>query len=432
VTAAGRPTVSGARWTPRVLWLVGLGAAIGGSAFLLRNPVPLFLAAPLLLAPLAASLALPPRPVTARLSWTEEGSSREVRVRGRIAFGPPSAAALARIEWTIPRPLLVVGALPTGVVPGSGEFALTLVAPHPCLVDLPLPRVVLQDALGLLGTTVPVAGAPLPVERYPPEVQRIGAANLRRTSPIPGEVRSRAVGATGEFFAIRPAVISDTPRQINWRATARAGALRANDFQLDRTGDVILVLDARPSTLGPDRDEALLSVARAGAVGIASTLLRTKSRVGVALYGEFLTAVPLGTGRRQRHRIRDLLARARVAEVEGPAERLAVSMRQYFPPGVLVLLLSPLVTDDQLLVLPHLRRRGFPVVAVSASPVPTLVPAGARGREAELTRRILALERRRRISEAWQEAPAVDWDDYWSLGALVELLRHPVAVGGRR
>jgi uncharacterized protein (DUF58 family) len=420
------------RWTSRVLLLVGPGAVLGGVAIFVRDPVPLFLAVPLLLAPLAATLALPRSPVRAHVAWTEEGSGREVRVRGRITFEPPVAPALVRLRWTIPRPLASAGPPPTVLGKDPASFELLLTAPHPCLTDLPLPRVTLEDPLGLLGTPVPVSGQPLSLERFPPEVERLGAANLRRTSPLPGEVRSHALGATGEFFAIRPAAPTDTPRQINWRATARTGQLRANDYLLDRTGDVILVLDARPTPLGRERDEALLSVARAGAIGIASTLLRAKSRVGLAVYREFLTAVPLGTGRLQRHRIRTLLERSGTTEPEGPSERLAVSMRQYFPPGVLVLLFSPIATEEQLTVLPHLRRRGYPVVLVSASPVPTLVPPGETSREDGLARRLLALERRQRISEAWREAPAVDWDDYWSLGALVELLRRPVAVGGRR
>jgi hypothetical protein len=107
-------------------------------------------------------------------------------------------------------------------------------------------------------------------------------------------------------------------------------------------------------------------------------------------------------------------------------------MRQYFPPGVLTILLTTLSTEEQLLVLPHLRRRGYPVVVLSASPVPTLIPEGVTAREAELARRILVLERRQRISEAWQESPTVDWEDYWSLGPLVHLLKRPVAIGGRR
>jgi uncharacterized protein (DUF58 family) len=384
------------------------------------------------LAPLSATLAFPRGGVTAHVEWAEEGSSQEVRIRGRIRLDPPVAPSMVRLNWAPPRPLEPVRPLPETPQSADGDLELELTAPYPCLTDFRVPQLALRDPLGLLETAVPVRGTPLPIERYPPELQRIGAANLRRTSPLPGEVRSRAIGSTGEFFAIRGAVPSDTSRQINWRATARAGALRANDFFLDRTGDVILLLDTRPTGLGSQRDETLLSIARAGAIGIATTLLRAKSRVGMGVYGEFLEAVPLGTGRRQRFRIRSLLRRATVASQEGPSERLAVSMRQYFPSGVLVILLTTLATDEHLLVLPHLRRRGYPVVVLSASPVPTMIPSDATAREAAIARRLLTLERRQRISEAWQESPAVDWEDYWSLGALVELLKRPVAVGGRR
>ncbi|MCI4346065.1 MAG: hypothetical protein L3K07_04860, partial [Thermoplasmata archaeon] len=146
--------------------------------------------------------------------------------------------------------------------------------------------------------------------------------------------------------------------------------------------------------------------------------------------GEFLEAVPLGTGRRQRFRIRRLLRSAVVPLESGPGERLAVSMRQYFPPGVLTLLLSPMAEEEQLLLLPHLRRRGYPVIVVSPSPVPLLIPPEATRREDRLARRLMNLDRRRRIAEVWKEAPTVDWTDYWALGQLVALLRHPSRRGG--
>lgn len=420
-------------WTPRVLLLVGAGAALGVASVVLRTSVPLFLALPLLLAPIASGLFLPRRPITAQLEWTERGTGVRVRVAGRIHTDPPVAPALLYPTFRPPAPLRERNPPDLEVREPALAFALEYVTGFPCISDFPLPEIVWRDPLGLAESPVTVTGTPLAIERYPPELHRIGAVNLHRTTPLPGEIRSRALGAAGDFFSVRGAVSTDTPRQINWRATARAGRLLANDYLLERTGDLVLLLDARPTGLGAAVDEQLLSVARAGAYGIAVAFLQAKSRVGVGTFGEFLEAVPLGTGRRQRYRIRRLL-RATVPSAEvGPAERLAVSMRQYFPPGVLTILLTSLSAEEQMLILPHLRRRGYPVLVLSPSPIPILLPPRRREpKEDALARRMLRLERRERLAAAWGEAPAVDWEDYWSLAPLLALLRRPSPRGGYR
>ncbi|MCI4337699.1 MAG: DUF58 domain-containing protein, partial [Thermoplasmata archaeon] len=310
------------------------------------------------------------------------------------------------------------------------RFNAELELPFPCVVEVPPPQLLWRDPLGLVELPVHVEGSSLAVERYPPELHRLGTVHLRRTTTLPGEIRSHAIGAAGEFFTARPAGPSDTVRRINWRASARAGRLIANDFRLERTGDLLILIDVRPTSAGPARDAVLLSLARAAASGLAAGFLDAKSRVGVGVFGEFLEAVPLGTGRRQKFRIRRLLRSARAPESPGPAERLAVSLRQYFPPGVLTVLLSPMSEEEQLLLLPHLRRRGYPAIVVSPSPVPLLVPEWRTSRADRLARRLLNLERRRQLAEVWREAPVVDWTDYWSLGQLVVLLRRPARRGG--
>jgi uncharacterized protein (DUF58 family) len=416
-----------------VLLLAGAGAILGVAAVVLRTSVPLFLALPLLLAPIAAGLFLPRRTIVARVEWTERGTGGRVRVAGRIRTEPPVTPTLLYPTFTAPGPLQERAPPELEALDPNLAFTLEYETPFPCLLDLPLPEIVWRDPLGLAESPVTVVGQPLAIERYPPELHRLGVVNLRRTTPLPGEIRSRALGSAGDFFTVRGAIPTDTPRQINWRATARAGHLIANDYLLERTGDLVLLLDVRPTDLGRGRDEQLLSVARAGAYGIASAFLQAKSRVGLGAFGEFLDAVPLGTGRRQRFRIRRLLRSAAVSSESGPAERLAVSMRQYFPPGVLTILITSLAGEEQMLLLPHLRRRGFPAVVLSPSPVPVLMPPLPKETpEDALARRMLRLERRQRLGEAWGEAPAVDWEQYWSLAPLVALLRRPNPRGGYR
>jgi uncharacterized protein (DUF58 family) len=399
-----------------------------------RSPVPLLAAVPLLLAPVAAALAAPRGELEAELSWSSDGSGPEVRVAGTVRPRADGVAEGVELRLFRPSPLTETEP-PTVTVDGERvRFENLWHAPYPFLATLARPEAVWSDPLGLIEIPLHLEGSALRLERFPPEVTRIGSVRLHRTTPQPGEIRSRQVGSSGEFFSVRAAAPSDTPRQINWRASARIGRLVANDFYLERTGDLLLLLDLRPSSLGADRDEQLLSVSRAAALGIATGFIADKSRVGLGLFDEFLSAVPMGTGRLQRFRIAQALQRARLAENPGPSERLAVSLRRYFPPGVTTVLLSPLADEESLVLLTHLRRRGYPTIVLSPSPIPLLTPPpGVESADDSAALRLLRLVRRQRIGEAWREGPVVEWEDYWSLSPFVRFLSVPVTTrGGRR
>jgi uncharacterized protein (DUF58 family) len=427
---APAPPAGSFRWSPRTFVIYGAAAAFVFATVALRNPAPLFVAVPLLLCPIAATFGFPGRVTAATLTWGVEGSGEVVQVVGTFRWTAPVRNG-RMVPIFAPAPSLREAA------PGRREtdprqlrFVLTYRIPGPSLLEIPRPRLVWRDAWGIVEHEVPVEGEPLSIERFPPEIHRLDRIRLERTTPSPGEMRSRMVGSAGEYFAVRPAARGDTRRQINWRATARMGKLLANDYHLERTGDLLLLLDLRPTGLGPARDDRMLNVARAAAFGIADAFLAQKSRVGVGVFTEQLAAVRLGTGRLQRFRIRSLLRDAKIPAEGGPPERLAISVRRFFPPGVLTILISPLVEEDSVLVLPHLRRRGFPTVVLSPSPLAVL-GLSETTEDDRVATRLLQLVRRQRLGEVWQQAPVIDWENYWSLAPFVRFLRNP-AYGQRR
>ncbi len=426
--AADRGT--GFRWRPRALLLLGTGAALTGLGIVLRDPAPLLLAVPFFLAPVAAALLGPRSPPPARLEARIEGSGHDVRYVGRLSFEPPTDARDIDAEFRIPAGLVELA--PPRIEADAREirFELTWSAPEPLVTPVPAPRLAWRDPSGLVER--PVAGdfPELLVERYPPDLFRIGAVRLERTIALPGETLSRGIGPSGEFFGIREASPAEPPRRINWTASARAGRLLANEYRVERTGDVLLLVDARPTSLGSQIDEALLSLALSAAYGIAESFLREKARVGLAVYGEFLDVVPLASGRTQGLRLRRALLRARVTRTPGPAERAAIALRRYFPPGVTTIVFSSLADEEAAHLVPHVRRRGFPAVVLSPSPLPFLARLpGTNDEDGRLVVRIARLLRRARLADTWRDAPVVDWEEYWSVGGLVDLLRRPRVVG---
>ncbi len=428
---SGRPDRRAAfRWRPRSYLLFGVGAALTALGILLRDPAPLLLAVPLFLAPVAAALLGPRSPPLARIEARLEGSGRDVRYVGRLAFEPPTDARDVVAEFGVPAGLVPLA--PPRFESDAREirFDLTWTAPAPVVTPVPAPRLAWRDPTGLVERPVTGDFPELLAERYPPDLFRIGAVRLERTIALPGETLSRGIGSSGEFFGIREASPTEPPRRINWTASARAGRLLANEYRVERTGDVLLLIDARPTSLGPQIDEALLSLSLSAAYGIAESFLREKARVGLAVYGEFLDAVPLASGRTQGLRLRQTLLRARVTAAPGPAERAAIALRRYYPPGVTTIVFSSLADEESAHLVPHIRRRGFPAVVLSPSPLPYLsrLP-GTDDEEGRLVVRIARLLRRARLADTWRDAPVVDWEQYWSVGGLVDLLRRPRVVG---
>ena len=419
------PSPEAVHWTGRAYLLVVAGGALAALAVAIRSPVPLFAGLPLFLAPLLAAGQGPPVE-TADLSWEANGLGPDVTVSGTLrgAFG----TSAPDISVSLPRPPGVAEVEPIRVERDAGaiRFSVRWRFAEPTIINAPAPRVVWRDPLGL--TELPLGGArpALPLERYPPGLHRVGDIRLERTIYLPGEIRSRVSGASGEFYGLREAAPDEPPRRINWRATARAGRLLANDYELERTGDLIVLLDLRPTSAGPESDDRIQGVARAAVYGIAEAFLRSKVRIGFASFGEFVEAVPLSTGRIHRVRLLRAILAARRSDVAGPAERCALGLRRFFRPGITTLVVSAWTEDPAFDLVPYLRRQGFPVVLLSPSPVPMRAGTGGLdARDESLSQRIERLERRARLSELWAHGPVVDWDDYWTLEPLVRTLRRP-------
>jgi uncharacterized protein (DUF58 family) len=420
------PSSRALRWRPLAPFLLSAGAVLVIAAVLTRNPTPLFLALPLLLAPVAAGIAGPRSSPSVRIDLAIDGAASDVRVRGAVVPDPGVDARNLLVEFDRP-PSLVGEASPRFDWSVSEiRFRADWTAPEPTITEVGVPAPLWRDPMGLVERETHSVSSPVVVSRFPPELLRIGAVRLEHTTPLPGETHSRKIGDSGEFHGIRAARPDDPPRQINWRASARAGRPLANEYDLDKTGDLLIILDARPTSLGPAFDQRLFSIARAAAVGLSDSFLRVKSRVGLGVFGEFLDVVPLSTGRTQRIRIETALKRAHLSTVSAPAERCAVAVRRQFPPGLTTLVFSSLSDDASTDLSPYLRWRGFPVVVLSPSPLPLIAAASPlTGADEELASRIVRLVRRNRIAKAWQEAPTIDWDDYWSLGEFVEFVRRP-------
>lgn len=190
----------------------------------------------------------------------------------------------------------------------------------------------------------------------------------RRTRVYAGAIPARVGGAGVEFFAVRAYQPGDSPRQINWLASARQRTeLLSNEFQQERVADVGIVLDGRERSNLIAGGDALFEHSVLAAGGLADALLRQGNRVGLLVYSHYLQWTLPGYGKLQRERIVHALARA----APGPSqvfEGLQHLPTRLFPPESQLILVTPLLEDDYS-TLVQLRARGYQVLVVCPDPV---------------------------------------------------------------
>jgi uncharacterized protein (DUF58 family) len=202
-----------------------------------------------------------------------------------------------------------------------------------------------------------------------------------------------------DFAELRPLAPGDRLADVNWRASARRGEsarleLLVNVRQPDRTGDVVLLLDAAAD----DVEERATWLPRAGQVAwaIANAHLHQHDRVGLVGFGGYTSWVTIGGGERAAYALLDKLMDIR-PRIGGANRSLDLLPPRLLPAGAAVIALTPLHTLATVDVLAELRRRGRRVAAVvldTSDLLPTIAPGDAAD---ALARRFWALELDRRI-----------------------------------
>jgi uncharacterized protein (DUF58 family) len=223
-----------------------------------------------------------------------------------------------------------------------------------------------------------------------------------------------------EFADLRPFAFGDRVREINWRATARRGELWVNERHPDRTGDVVLLLDAFA--------DATLSQGVRAAYAISNAYLSQLDRVGLVSFGGVMRLVRPNSGLRQLYVIVDTLLSSQVFKSFAWKD-VGVVPPRVLPPKALVLALSPLEDERALTALVDLRSRGADLVVVEVAPDPLVVSEP--GVAGDVARRLWSLERaRRRDRYRSLGVPVVEWT---AERPLTEVLREVQAWprGGR-
>jgi uncharacterized protein (DUF58 family) len=344
-----------------------LGALAGGLPELVAVVAPFAL---LLLAGLVG--ARPPR-LRARLAVAEERVVEGEAVRVELELTAEAPVEQVEVLLGVPDGLVVEdGPNPTALPLAAGEPASlrwSVRGRRWGLYRAGQAWLRVRDRFGLFQHEARVdAGTPLRV--YPAADALLAVVRPFGTRATAGEQVARAKGDGIEFADLRPFVPGDRVRRINWRASARRGALWVNEAHPERNADVVLFLDTFAEAGGPG---GTLAAGVRAATALAAGYLDRRDRVGLVRLGGTLEWLLPGSGPGHLHRVVEALLEAD-ATPSYVDKGLDLVPPRTLPPGALVIAVTPLLDERGRTILVDLHDRGWDLAIVEVSPLRHAAP----------------------------------------------------------
>ena len=406
-------------------WLAGVAGTFVVLALVLLDWRLVLLALPPLVFLAVAGLKPVPVPVldvVRELSRERVAVGQEVRVTVRIANRGPRLD-LVELFDEIPRELDVPAGRPhiALALDTDEEVALRYtVSPRVKGVYVLGPLVARNSAASGLEYEEVVAAIRTSITVAPAlEDVRRAKVQPRRTRLWLGQIPSRRIGVGTEFWGLREYLPGDETRRINWKASARFDRMISNEVEGERSGDAVIVLDARHESLvGPLSGSTTEAGVRA-ALALAAKILEGRNRVGLVVQREVLDWVYPAFGRKQMFRILDALIRVRPGG-EWPFDHVVWVLERFFPRNCQVILVSPLLDREAVGTVVDLAARGFAITIVSPSPVEIERGMYPDDPTLSLAYRVLRMERDNAVSSLRRYADVVDWDPREPLAAALK------------
>ena len=273
----------------------------------------------------------------------------------------------------------VTGVRKLAVRPGTVATDRYVVRPVR-LGRFPLPPVVLR-VLGAYGLAYWPARVPVD-STLVVRPGRLSAEERRRATAGGGGSVMRKAGAGLELLQMRPYRAGDPPRSIDWRATARSGALVSREFGEDQHLEIVLMVDAgRQSRIGIDGNDRYGHYAHVAA-RLAERAVIAEDRVGLIVFAANLLArLPAARGAPALNAVREALTGVDVAGTDSDLLGAALAARRMIRVRSLVVLFTDL--DD-----PRGAGQLFGAVSLLRSRHQVLVAGLKSARVAQLSRQL--------------------------------------------
>ncbi|NHJ87166.1 MAG: DUF58 domain-containing protein [Asgard group archaeon] len=155
-----------------------------------------------------------------------------------------------------------------------------------------------------------------------------------------GPFHSKLKGEGLDFSGVREYMYSDSLSRINWPATAKYGKFFTNEYELFRTADLLLILDAT------DKTASILEEEIKAVLSISEHFLKFKCRVGLIIVRDSVDRFDLSSSRTQLVKFTEKLIDVQATKVESYnilRQRIDNNLDYYFPMNCLTIIVSPLV-----------------------------------------------------------------------------------------
>ena len=247
-----------------------------------------------------------------------------------------------------------------------------------------------------------------------------GFGSRSRANPFPGLMKTNYAGSGMEFQGIREYVPGDSYKKINWKAFARWNKVVVNEFEMESTTDVIIILDSRQiENIGTLKHNSLEYSIKA-AVSLASYYLKRQNKVGIIIYGKSngeLRWIYPESGIKQLYKIINETIETK-AEGDFPLNPVInTAAIHMLPKKSLIILLSSLQADftiDQAVT--KLISKNFNVLVLSPSQIDIEFQLNEYNPYYEIAYKTLKFERKNIISRIRSKgAIVIDWNPAISL-----------------
>lgn len=156
-----------------------------------------------------------------------------------------------------------------------------------------------------------------------------------------GIKKIRRLGHNQEFEQIKEYVQGDDYRTLNWKATARRGALMVNQFQDERSQQVFSLIDKGRLMHMPFHGMSLLDYAINASLVISNIAIRKDDKAGLVCFQHKVQlVVPASKESRQMRVIQEALYQQKTAWRESDFGRLYIGIRQHLNQRSLLLLFT--------------------------------------------------------------------------------------------
>ena len=161
--------------------------------------------------------------------------------------------------------------------------------------------------------------APLRVKVYPnmKEVARFSLPARRGRLQQAGIRKARLQGAGREFESLRDYLPDDEMRRIDWKATARRGDLVSRQYEVEKSQNVMLVLDVGRTMLAEVDGIQKIDYAIHAALTLAYVATEAEDNVGLLVFADTVrTYLPPKKGRGQVYAILEALHNIQASLIE--------------------------------------------------------------------------------------------------------------------